>query len=221
MNEKIIDLTFPIYEGMPKFAAYWHPSVKITKIGCHTSEGRETRRVVLGTHTGTHIDAPLHFIAKGKPVDKIPLKICVGPAVLISFDSKHKKEITARDLASKLSAFSKIERLIVRFDWSKKWQKAAYYKEYPYFSKDACFWLVKKGIKLLGMDTPSPDNPRNNKKSKKDSPNHKYFLGKGIVLIEYLCNLNKLKSPQIFLIAMPLRIRGADGSPARVIAYDL
>lgn len=221
MNRKIVDLTFPIHEGMPRFAAYWHPSVKITKMGCHNTEGRQTTKVILGTHTGTHIDAPLHFIANGKPIDKIPLKICVGPAILVSFDNKHKKRITATDLETKLSAFDKIERLIVRFDWSMNWQKPAYYKEYPYFSEDACCLLVKKGIRLLGMDTPSPDDPRNNKRSKNDSPNHKYFLCKGVVLIEYLCNLDRLKGPRIFLIASPLPIRGADGSPARVMAYDL
>ncbi len=221
MKKKFVDLTFAVHEGMLTFPSYWHPAVKITQLGHLATEGRETRKIVMGTHTGTHLDAPRHFILGGKSVDCIPLEICVGPAILISFNGRVNKEISLKEIKMKLVGFNKIEKLILRFGWSRHWGKRRYYKGYPHLSQEACRWLVKKGLKLLGTDTPSLDDPKNNRSSDTDSPNHKYFLKRGVVLLEYLCNLDNLKGSRIFIIALPLKIRGADGSPARVIAYDI
>lgn len=69
MSRNIIDLTFPIHEGMTTFPVHWHPIVEISVLGRHGIENRETRKVLLGTHTGTHMDAPRHFIPDGMTVD--------------------------------------------------------------------------------------------------------------------------------------------------------
>ena len=82
---KIIDLTYPIEEGMLKFNAHWHPSVSIEQLGRIDVEGRESRKVVLGTHTGTHVDAPLHFIENGKSIDQIPLEKLIGEITILDF----------------------------------------------------------------------------------------------------------------------------------------
>ena len=79
---RIIDLTFPIHEGMTTFPAPWHPFVEITQLGRHGLEGRETRKIVIGSHTGTHCDAPRHFIPGGATIDEIPLDVFIGPAVV-------------------------------------------------------------------------------------------------------------------------------------------
>lgn len=220
MKNKLIDITFTVSEKMLTFPSYWHPAVKITRLGRLATEGRETRKIVIGTHTGTHLDAPRHFISGGKSIDRISPDRCIGPAVLISFDGRGSNEITLKEIKMKLAGYKKIEKLILRFGWSKHWGKKRYYEGYPYLSREACRWLVKKGLKLLGTDTPSSDDPKNNRSSNTDSPNHKYFLKRGVVLLEYLCNLYKLKGPDVFIMALPLKIKGADGSPARVIAYD-
>ncbi|MDP6560837.1 MAG: cyclase family protein, partial [Candidatus Binatia bacterium] len=80
MTREIIDLTFPIHEGMQTFPVHWHPVVEITQLGRLDVEARETRKMVLGTHTGTHMDAPRHFIEGGKTIDEVTLDILVGPA---------------------------------------------------------------------------------------------------------------------------------------------
>lgn len=209
---KLIDLSFPISKDMLTFPKPWHPRVDIARMGRIKKEGRETAKISLGTHTGTHIDAPRHFITGGASIEKIPLDICVGGALLVSFPRK--KEIGARDLEEKLKNFRSVRRLIVRFGWSRHWGKKSYYRNYPSFTRDACELLIRRGIRLLGMDTPSPDRYE-------DSPNHKLLLKKGVFLLEYLCSLEKLKGPKIKLIALPLKIRGVDGSPARVIACDM
>ena len=82
---KIIDLSLPIEEGMMTFPTHWHPVVEVTVLGRHGIEGRETRKIVLGTHTGTHADAPRHFIPNGGTIDEIPLEILIGPASVADF----------------------------------------------------------------------------------------------------------------------------------------
>ena len=85
MTRRIIDLTYPIHEGMTTFPAHWHPVVEITVLGRHGIENRETRKLILGTHTGTHCDAPRHFVPGGKTVDLLPLDIFIGPAFVMDF----------------------------------------------------------------------------------------------------------------------------------------
>jgi arylformamidase len=75
-------------------------------------------------------------------------------------------------------------------------------------------------VKLLGMDSPSPDDTRNGYGSGNDSPNHWTLLGAGVVIVEYLANLKRLRSRDVQLIALPLAVQGGDGAPARVVAVD-
>lgn len=220
MSRRIIDLTYPIHEGMTTYPRYWHPKVEITQLGQHDIEGRETHRIVLGTHTGTHCDAPRHFIEGGQTIDLVPLDIFIGPAVVLDFSKKRPlQEIAVSDFEEHLGN-NIPERLILRFDWSDYWDKSEYYKNHPFISIDAAQWLVGKGIRLLAMDTPTPDRPSKVKDTAKDSPVHKILLVKGIILVEYLCNLKELKQREIELIILPLKIVDGDGSPARCIAIE-
>ncbi|MBW2030914.1 MAG: cyclase family protein [Deltaproteobacteria bacterium] len=215
---KLVDLTFGIEEGISTCPTPWHPVVEVTKIARHFIEGRETRKVTLGTHTGTHIDAPLHFLADGHSVDQLPLEILIGEALLLDFSGKKNgEEISEGEIGEKLLGIEGIERLVIRTDWSGKWMKRGYFEEYPYLSQGACGFLIQKGVRLLGMDTPSPDNPNDKAGSLQDSPNHKKLLANGIVIVEYLTNLREIEGQRFWLIALPLKLLGCDGAPARVV----
>ncbi len=218
-NYSIIDLSLMIKEGMQTFNAPWHPSVKITKLASHKINNRETRKIEIGTHTGTHIDAPKHFIKNGKSIEKITLDQIVGEATIINFSKlRDLHEISKNELIKKINN-QKINRLIVRFDWDKNYNSGKYYTKHPFFSQDACKWLANNGCKVLGIDTPQPDNPKNNSGEKnKLAPNHKILLSKNIVILEYLTNLKKIKKNSFFLITAPLNIYKADGSPTRCFA---
>lgn len=99
--ERIIDLTYDLEEGMPTYPAPWHPVVEITKLGRIGLEGRETRKLVLGTHTGTHVDAPTHFLQNNRSVDRIPLDKLVGSVSIVDLSHKQKNEsIVVEDLQS-------------------------------------------------------------------------------------------------------------------------
>ncbi len=220
MAIRIVDLTFPIYEGMMTFPSSWHPKVEITQLGYFKTEGRETRRIVLGSHTGTHIDAPSHFILNGATVDKLSLDILIGHAIVINLTPcKPFYEITIEDLKRSLGN-KQTKRLIIRTDWSDKWETPVYYTDHPFLSKDAAKWLVKRGLRLLALDTPSPDNPFCNRESGDDSPNHKFFLSRGVIIVEYLCNLKEIKKNGVELVVLPLKVKNSDGSSVRCITIE-
>jgi len=208
----------PIEEGMQTFPTYWHPFVEITQLGRHGLENRETRKLVLGTHTGTHIDAPRHFIPGGNTLDQIPLDQLVGPASVLDLTAFGAgMEVGTADLAQILGK-RPATRVLMRFDWDRKLGTMGYYDEAPFLSEEAANWLVDHGCRLLGMDTAMPDNPRNGRNGPKDSPIHKILLGQNVVLLEYMVNLAALDRPIVELVVAPLKIRGGDAAPVRVFA---
>jgi arylformamidase len=218
MSRKFVDLTMHLEEGMQTFPTHWHPFVEITQLGRHGLENRETRKLVLGTHTGTHIDAPRHFIPGGDTVDQLPLDQLVGPASVLDLTAFGAgKEVDVDDLAKALHGRS-AERVLMRFDWDRYLGSMAYYNDSPFISEAAAQWLVDSGCRLLGMDTAMPDNPKNGRNGPKDSPNHKILLGNGVVLLEYMVNLAALDRPVVELVVAPLKVRGGDGAPVRAFA---
>jgi kynurenine formamidase len=216
--KRIVDLTMSIHEGMQTFPAHWHPVVEITQLGRHGIENRETRKIVLGTHTGTHIDAPRHFVPGGRTVDQISLEQINGRATLV--DMSHlpaRASVDVPELAAATKNHS-VERLIMRFDGCKRLGTMEYYTDHQWLTQDACRWLVERGCRLLGFDIPMPDNPNSGPRSEEDSPNHKILLGNNVILLEYLVHLSAIGVPEFDLIVAPLKIRDGDGAPARCFA---
>jgi kynurenine formamidase len=218
-GRRLIDLTHPIREGMVSFPSPNHPTPQVTVLARHEEQGRMTRRIVLGTHTGTHLDAPLHFIPGGDAVDSLALGRLVGPAQVADLSRcAPLSEVSREDLERSLGGAPRHPRVLLRFDWSARFVDLGFYEESPYLADDACRWLIDCGVDVLGMDTPSPDNPAHGQDSDTDSPNHQLLLGAGVILLEYLTNLAALPT-DVFLLALPLPVEGADGAPMRVIAF--
>mgnify|MGYP001566864375 CR=1 FL=1 len=196
-----------------------HPPFEITQLGRIEQEGRETRRVVLGTHTGTHFDAPRHFISGGAGIDSLPLEILVGPATVVPLiPAPELWVVSPEELARAIPGGKPRERVLLRFDWSTRFGDPTFYSKAPALSLEACQWLLDEGVKLIGMDVPSPDAPRFDTTSP-DSPCHKLLLGQGVILVEYLRGLDRLQRSEVFLAALPLPFEGADGAPGRVVAW--
>ena len=172
----------------------------------------------MGTHTGTHIDAPRHFIPDAPTVDEIPLDQMNGLASVVNLTAFGPgQEVGLSDLEKALGDRS-AERVLLRFDWERMIGSLDYYYKSPYLSEDAAKWLIEKGCKLLGMDTPMPDNPENGRGCTKDSPNHKILLGGGAILVEYMVNLSAIDRDEVNIIVAPIKVKEGDGAPARVFA---
>lgn len=219
---KIIDLTYDLHEGMTTFDAPWHPHFSMEQFGRHSFEGRESRKVSFGTHTGTHIDAPLHFIKGGMGIDAIPLERLMGKVSIVDFSHLRENEEVTPQMLKKVRLAKKV---LFKFGWGKHWGSKKFYRGYPFFSSEAAAYLISKGVEMIANDAPSPEDSRialgrDMLGSREDSPIHKLLLGSGVVLVEYVANLDKIKEYDGWTIAaMPLRLRGADGSPARVILF--
>lgn len=220
MKQRIVDLSMMIEEGMQTFAAPWHPYVEITQLGRHGIENRETRKLVLGTHTGTHIDAPRHFIPGGETVDAIALDRLNGRATVVDLSTAADgAQIDVHELVTCIAG-RPVERLIVRFDWDRHLNTSRYYTDHPFFTAEACRWLVHQGCKVLALDTPQPDNPQHGRGNAIDAPNHKILLGGGVILVEYLVGTRALRQSIVNLVVAPLKIKHGDGAPARCFAIE-
>ncbi|WP_245581513.1 cyclase family protein [Octadecabacter arcticus] len=209
-----------IHEGMTTFPVYWHPVVEVTHLGRLGMEKRETKKIVLGTHTGTHMDAPRHFIPGGETVENIALDQLCGPALVLDcahFPNKH--EVTKSEIIALLKGRTP-ERIVFNYDWCKHLDSFEYYSEIPFLSEDAAKYLVEIGVRLVAMDTPMPDNPENGRGSENDSPNHYTFLSNGVIIVEYLINISEITREEIELFVLPLKIKDGDGAPVRCIAVE-
>lgn len=215
---KIIDLSLVIDNECMTCGTPWHEKVRIERLGELEKVGRNTSKFVLGSHSATHMDAPLHFIPGGHGTETIDLNTCVGPVTCVDF--RHigaGMQVTAEDIKNiKLS-----ERMLFVFGWYKNWKTDKFYKNFPFFSLEATQIMIDAGVKLIALDTPSPDDG-SGITALDDSPNHKLLLAKDVVIVEYLCNTDAIDFDKNYeIIALPLKILGADGTPSRVILREV
>lgn len=219
LPDSVVDLSLPLEDGMITYPTRAHTPFAASVLGRHAVEGRETRKVTLGSHCGTHIDAASHFVPNGETVDQIPLDKLVGPAWLVDVGTLAPGTIIETETILSQLPDGLIQRLLIRTDWSSFWNTAQYYINWPTLAPELVEALIDRGVKVLGIDFPSPDPAIS--PSGVDCPAHQRFLNSGVTLVEYLNNLDKLRPGSIFLIAMPLRLKGFDGSPARVAAFPI
>ncbi|MBI4345890.1 MAG: cyclase family protein [Elusimicrobia bacterium] len=216
----IVDLSFPIREGMAVFPSHWHPRVEVVRLARHSVERRESRRLVLGTHTGTHVDAPRHFVPGGPTIDAFPLELMLGPARVVDLSfAKPRAEVGLGRLRKAAGPSGVRPRTLLRFGWSRRYGRADYFPGAPYLSLEACGWLADRGVRLLGLDTPSVDSHAHGRGSPCDAQNHRLLLGRGLFLVEALNNLVRLRREVVELAVLPLNVRNADGAPARCLAW--
>ena len=214
---KIIDLSMSLDNECQTCNVPWHTKVSVERLGTIEEVGRNTSRFVLGSHSATHMDAPSHFYEGAKGIDEVDLSCCIGEITCV--DMRHKKANDVVRLAD-IKDMQITKRMLFVFGWDKWWKTSNYYKGTPYFEADAIEHLVNQGMRFMAMDTPSPDTTSAIGK-KDDSPMHKLLLSKGIIIVEYLTNTSEIDfSKKHEVIALPLKIKGADGSPARVVLKE-
>ena len=209
-----LDLTLTISKSIPSFPG--SPSPQFIPWSTIEDEGYNLELLFLSTHTGTHLDAPYHFAKKGKKIHQIPVSRLTGEALLIKIKKLKDQEITKKDLLEfeqkngKIKTFSSI---IFFTDWQKNLNRNFYFTNNPGLSKCAANYLVSKKINLVGIDSPSIDVGTN-----KDFTAHKNFAKNNILIVENLSNLEKIPTLQFDFVILPLKLKGATGSPVRAIA---
>jgi arylformamidase len=165
-------------------------------------------------HTGTHIDAPRHFVDDGMPADKIPLDVLVGPAVVARVPDEI-NTITA-EVLDDLDISDDTDRLLLRTQNSTLWSShpASFQRDYVALSPDAAQWVVDQGIRCLGVDYLSVQHYD-------DGPDtHQILLQSEIVIVEGL-DLSGVESGKYELLCLPIKIQGGDGAPCRAALRSL
>ncbi len=205
---KIYDITIPIHSEMPVWPG--DTGVKIERVRkIEAGDNANVSHISLGAHTGTHVDAPYHFIASGVTLDQVPLDRFIGKAEVVEILNVDR--ISSTDLENtKIS--SGVEKVLFKTRNSQYWTQAAgeFKEDFVALSPDAAQYLVDRGITLVGIDYLSiaPFN--------ESRPTHKIFLRAGVVILEGI-DLSEVPGGDYTLYCLPLKLDRAEGAPARVI----
>jgi arylformamidase len=177
-----------------------------------TSKGdsANTSAVNMSVHAGTHLDAPFHFIDGGMTIDEMPVEAFVGPVLVHEVDADRyitREHVEAIPLQGDTKVLFKTRN-------SKLLHEADYVADFAAFSVEAAEALVSRGMRLVGLDYLSVAHADN------QVPVHRAFLDHGVVLLEGI-DLSEIEPGRYELMALPIRLRGADGSPCRAVLRDL
>lgn len=203
---KIIDLSQAHQNNMTQFPGT--PLVNISQI-CQIEDcGFRVTDFHGIVHTGTHCDAPAHFVNGGKTIDQMSLDHFVGEAIIVDVDVSNGREIPESIIDG--TSIQAGDIVLFRSGFSKLWQEPRYIEDYPYLSTALAQRLVDLGVKSVGMDFLSPDPVD-------DDSVHQILLGNGLSSIENLNNLELITTERFLFIAAPVLINGSDGAFTRAI----
>jgi len=206
----IVDISVPIRDAMTVYRG--NPPVRIRPAMTLRKDGVNLSELCLGSHTGTHVDAPSHFIRGGAGADRLALDRFIGPAWVADL-RRVKDGITADDLRkARIPAGSR--RVLLRTSNSRWWHPArAFRTDFVYLAPDGADWIVERGIDLVGIDYLSIEGY-----GIRGAPTHKRLLGAGIPILEGL-DLFKVRSGRWQMAALPLRIVNGDAGLTRAVLW--
>jgi arylformamidase len=184
------------------------PEVSISRISSiENGDECNVSTISMSAHTGTHIDAPLHFLADGAGLDRLPLEAVIGPARVIAI--RDPRSVTAAELAR--HGIRRGERILFKTHGAAaRWKTGTFDAEYVYVSLNAARFLAARGVRVVGVDYLSVGGFRED-----SAETHRTLLEAGIWVVEGL-DLSRVKPGRYDLVCLPLRIVGGDGAPARV-----
>jgi len=202
VSSQWLDVSVPIYTGMVHFPD--NPSIEIHRLkDVEKGDICTVSRLTMGTHTGTHIDAPIHFLPGGTGAEEVPLDNLIGPARVIEIkdsDAVNAEELRAHNLGAR-------ERLLFKTSNSARcWTTSEFVHDSVTIAEDAASYLAGLGTLTVGIDYLSAGSPET----------HRILLGAGVVIVEGL-NLTGISQGRYELLCLPLKISGGDGALARAV----
>lgn len=210
LNYRPIDLTLSYDESVVGFRSETAKSIE--------ENGWNAKTLHLYSHAGTHMDAPMHFGLDGT-IDEINPSDFIGEAWIADLRGIAPASlIKPAHLEHLQEKIRKGDSLILHTGWSRFLnQPAVYRNQLPRISMELARWLVQRGVKMIGVEPPSIADVNN---LQEVTSVHVTLLQGRVIIIEGLTNLEKIKSEKVWLLAFPLKIKGGDGAPARVMAFE-
>jgi len=210
---RVIDVSLPVGPNLLVWPG--DPDVEIARrASLAAGDHANVSEIRMGTHTGTHIDAPVHFIEDAAGIDAVPVETLVGPAVVEDLRD-WSKPIGPEEL-DRLGVPAGTERLLLRTASSELWRRlpVAFPDAYAHLTPEGAAWIVERRIRLVGVDFLSIE-----RKGAEGHPVHVALLSNDVVIVEGL-DLGDVEPGPYTLAALPLRIAGGDGAPARVVLIE-
>jgi len=189
---RIVDVSVPVRPGMIVYPG--DPEVRLERVSSiEDGDGFNLSRLDLGVHSGTHVDAPLHFLADGAAVETLPLDVLVGPCVVV-------------DGLDAAAVPRGAERVLFKTQNGRLWERDEFTEDFAELDGEAAQALVAAGVRLVGIDYLSIG----------DEEAHRILLGAGVIAVEGL-DLREVEPGEYRLVCAPLKLEGAEGAPARVL----
>jgi len=206
---RYIDLSHPLVNGLPGYPG--DPQLSVADCGRIATHSCNVSQIALSTHTGTHLDAMSHIFDDGRTLEQMPLEWFHGPARMLRLPKEPNTGITRADLEPFEAHLKPGAKIILNTGWHRQFGTPRFFEDHPSLTIEAAHYLASRGIRLLGMDLPSP--------GKDWLELHRILLAKDVemVLVESLANLDALPDEFTF-IGFPLNFAGRDGSPIRAVA---
>jgi len=214
----LIDLSIPVEHGAGRLGL----QVSFATPYSFGEHGWQGSTFSMFCHYATHVDAPNHFLEGAAGIDQAPLGKLIGPAALIELDDHGEGAgISGDTLEVRGQHIERGDIVILRTGWSDRcWGQRAFWTSGPYLAPDGADWLVERGVKAIVYDFAEEYVVRQPGFRGEDCAVHHRILGQEIYNIEYVHNLGKIARPRLAIAALPLKLVGLDGAPARVIAIE-
>ena len=209
---KIYDISLPISPAMPVWPG--DPAVVLEKVSSMDAGAHDNvSRLACSVHTGTHVDAPHHFLNDHRTVESLALDILVGPAQVVQIPQEAK--VVNAEILEKADLPAGTQRLLLKTSNSQLWERGdnTFCTDFVGISEDGADWLVRYGIQLVGIDYLSVAPYH------QSIPPHRALLTAGIIILEGL-DLSAINPGSYSLYCLPLKLVGSDGAPARAILVE-
>ncbi len=209
---EFFDLSHPIENGMTVYPGDLEPVVSPAQ---EVEPPWRVSQLIIGTHTGTHIDAASHYTEQGMAIDQYPVERFIQDGIVVSIkDLEPDQAIESAQLEKYLIVIPKGGVIVLRTGWDRYWGHEQY-MHHPFVSPEAVELLAMKGIAILGIDALNVDST-----VRGTHHAHDILLGKNILIVENLRGLDQLQAGVIYRFSfLPLPLRGLDGSPVRAVAW--
>ena len=213
-----IDLTWPLSPTVPRISSF--PPPRIERIASIPEEPLNITELSMIVHIGTHVDSPRHFFSDGPALEDVPLPRLMGTGVVWRMDTPLDGMIEPEDFERMRPRLEPGDILLLDTGVA-EYVGTPDYDRHATLSVAAAQWLVGKKIKLLAVDTPTPDIPIHRRPRGFDWPVHHALLRDGVLISEQVANARSLAGRRAEFLFLPLNIVGGDGAPARVLCRGI
>ena len=216
---RIVDLSMPIDDRTPFYPG--DPEPRVCAATTIARDGVNVAHLDIGSHTGTHCDAPYHFLEDGLRIDELPLERFTGTGVVVDCTNvAPRTPVTVEDLAPYEDRFRPGTIVLLRTGWDERATPGTVF-DHPFLDGEACGHLLDRGVLTIGIDAINLDETPDGPIDRDRFPCHERISRAGGVIVENLVGLGRIDFAEPLISVLPLHVPGGDGAPTRAVALDL